>query len=324
MATVIPSDEQPSETESLPPHLPEYPNPHPSESPPYGTDPVPPSLAVVKSGHSKIQVLIRSVWSENLDYEFSLIRGLIDRFPFVSMDTEFPGVVFRHHQHYSDPRDRYQSLKTNVDALKLIQVGITLTDVFGNLPDLGCPDNRFIWEFNFCDFDISRDDHASNSIDLLRNQGVDFEFSRKFGAATSRFAELMVSSGLVCNNSVTYVTFHSAYDFGYLIKAISGKPLPGSLSDFLNLLRVFFGDHVYDIKHMMTFCQGLHGGLDRVAKSLGVERVAGKCHQAGSDSLLTWHAFEKVRAVYFSKGEKEKRLLDHYAGVLYGLEIPDQ
>ncbi|KAK6152270.1 hypothetical protein DH2020_014905 [Rehmannia glutinosa] len=236
------------------------------------------------------------------------------------MDTEFPGVVFRHHKHYSDPLDHYQTLKSNVDALKLIQVGITLSDSFGNLPDLGCPDRCYIWEFNFCDFDISSDDHAPNSIDLLRHQGVDFESNRKFGICASRFAELMVSSGLVCNEDVTYITFHSGYDFGYLIKAITGKALPGSLPEFLNLLRVFFGDRVYDVKHMIKFCQGLHGGLSRVARSLGVERVAGKSHQAGSDSLLTWHAFEKIRSVYFTNGKKVEGLLDKYAGVLYGLK----
>ncbi|KAI3471772.1 hypothetical protein Pfo_028425 [Paulownia fortunei] len=262
-------------------------------------DPPPLLLSSPPFDNSKKVILIRSVWSSNLEYEFSLIRRLIDQYSFVSMDTEFPGVVIRHQHPYSDPLDHYQTLKSNVDALKLIQVGITLSDSFGNLPDLGCPDRCFIWEFNFRDFDISRDDHAPNSIDLLRHQGINFESTRQFGVSTSRFAELMMSSGLLCHH---------------------GQALPGTLPEFLNLLRVIFGNRVYDVKHLMKFCQGLHGGLDRVAQSLGVERAVGKCHQAGSDSLLTWHAFEKIRAVYFDNGETEC-LPDKYAGVLYGLEI---
>lgn len=133
----------------------------------------------------KKTIFIRHVWSKNAEFEFSLIRDLIDRFPFVSMDTEFPGVVFRHYPPYADPVNHYQTLKSNVDALKLIQVGITLTDRNGNLPSLGHPDWRFIWEFNFSDFDISSDDHAPKSVDLLRHQGIvslsfDFLFAYTF------------------------------------------------------------------------------------------------------------------------------------------------
>ncbi|KAK8712045.1 hypothetical protein V6N13_147297 [Hibiscus sabdariffa] len=263
------------------------------------------------------RIVIRSVWSENLDSEFDIIRSIIDSFPIISMDTEFPGIVFR----YDGGGDRsadahYQSLKANVESLKLIQVGLTLSDAHGNLPNLGT-ENQFIWEFNFRDFDVANDVHAHDSVDLLRRQGIDFEKNRELGIESGRFAELMMSSGLVLNETVTWVTFHCAYDFGYLVKCLASELLPDQLTGFLELVRVFFGERVYDVKHLMRFCAGLYGGLDRASKAMGVKRVIGKSHQAGSDSLLTLHAWLEVKKMYFGNGDP----IEKYANVLYGLEV---
>ncbi|MFS7976524.1 putative poly(A)-specific ribonuclease [Helianthus anomalus] len=237
-------------------------------------------------------IVTRSVWNHNLESESDLINSHINDYPYVSMDTEFPGVIFRSNYQvlrHQNPNKCYYLLKLNVDALKLIQVGLTLTDFRGNLAYFG--NNSYIWEFNFREYDPSRDQHTSESIDLLKRQGVDFEKNLNEGICTLKFGEMMTSSGLVCNENVRWVSFHSGYDFGYLVKALTGRVLPDELSGF-----------------------GLYGGLDWVAKSLEVERVVGKCHQAGSDSLLTWHVFEKIKERCAGGPEK-------YAGVLYGLEI---
>ncbi|KAG0472354.1 hypothetical protein HPP92_016900 [Vanilla planifolia] len=248
-------------------------------------------------------VEIREVWEENLEQEFALIREIVDDFPYVAMDTEFPGVVCRPVGNFKSITDfNYATLKANVDMLKLIQLGLTFSDELGNLPTcnegVGC-----VWQFNFSDFDVQHDISAAESIDLLRQTGMDFKKNRERGIDTAHFAELLMSSGIVLNEDVHWVTFHSGYDFGYLLKLLTLKNLPETQTGFFTLIKIYFPT-LYDIKHLMKFSNSLHGGLNKLAELLDVQRV-GVCHQAGSDSLLTSRSFRKLKESYFS-GSIEK------------------
>ncbi|GAA0153174.1 mRNA polyadenylation factor [Lithospermum erythrorhizon] len=256
---------------------------------------------------------IREVWNDNLEQEFSLIREIVDEYPYVAMDTEFPGVVLRPVGSFKNIKDyNYLTLKDNVDMLKLIQLGLTFSDENGNLPTCGSG-KCCIWQFNFREFNVSEDIFASDSIELLRESGIDFKRNNEMGIDCHRFAELLMASGIVLNDGVHWVTFHSGYDFGYLLKLLTCRSLPATDSGFFDLIKIYF-PIVYDIKHLMKFCNSLHGGLNKLAEILEVERI-GICHQAGSDSLLTSCAFKKLKDNFFN-GSAEK-----YAGVLYGLGV---
>ncbi|KAI4377196.1 hypothetical protein MLD38_014867 [Melastoma candidum] len=259
-------------------------------------------------------VEIREVWNDNLEYEFSLIREIVDDFPFVAMDTEFPGIVLRSVGGMKDAEKNYQALTANVDMLKLIQLGLSFSDEDGNLPTCGM-DKYCIWQFNFREFNLNKDVYAHDSIDLLSRCGIDFRKNREMGVDARRFSELLMSSGIVLNENVQWVTFHCSYDFGYLLKILTFQKLPSTQARFFDLVGTYF-PVLYDIKHMTKYCPGLHGGLSKVAELLGVKRI-GACHQAGSDSLLTSCVFVKLKQIYF-KGSPEK-----HAGVLFGLGVDD-
>ncbi|KAK6927615.1 Ribonuclease CAF1 [Dillenia turbinata] len=269
-------------------------------------------MTVLAKGDS---IQIREVWNENLESEFALIREIVDDYPYIAMDTEFPGVVLRPVGEFKNISDyNYQTLKDNVDMLKLIQLGLTFSDEKGNLPSFG-GNECCIWQFNFREFNIVEDVYASDSIELLRETGIDFKKNYEMGIDAKKFGELLMSSGIVLNDNVQWVTFHSGYDFGYLLKVLTCRNLPDTQVGFFDLINMYF-PNIYDIKHLMKFSNSLHGGLNKLAELLEVERV-GICHQAGSDSLVTSCAYRKLRDNFFN-GSTEK-----YAGVLYGLGVED-
>ncbi|KAJ7955615.1 Ribonuclease CAF1 [Quillaja saponaria] len=258
-------------------------------------------------------VHIRDVWNDNLIDEFALICEIVDKYPYIAMDTEFPGFVLRPIGNFKSSFEyNYQTLKANVDLLKLIQLGLTFADEKGNLPTCGT-EKYCVWQFNFCEFNPNEDVYANDSIELLSQSGIDFKKNNENGVNALRFSELLMSSGIVLNDDVHWVTFHSGYDFGYLLKVLTRKNLPDTQAEFFNLIKIYF-PNLYDIKHLMKFCNSLHGGLNKLAELLDVERI-GICHQAGSDSLLTCCTFMKLKENFFS-GSPEK-----YVGVLYGLGV---
>lgn len=237
----------------------------------------------------------------------------------------------------------YQCLRCNVDLLKLIQLGITLFSVEGDLPptqadsSLGSAgyNNALIpapctWTFNF-QFSIDEDMYSQDSIDMLQKAGVDFTKCKEIGIDPKEFGSLLITSGLVLDPDVSWLSFHSGYDFGYLMKMMMRAQLPPDEDEYLRLVRLWF-PRIYDIKFLFRHAQrqlakgvigtqaaniinslGQRSGLQDIADELDCQRE-GRPHTAGSDAWLTGLVFWAIRHKIF-----ENNIPEDLVGMIWGL-----
>ncbi|XP_014366309.1 CCR4-NOT transcription complex subunit 7 isoform X1 [Papilio machaon] len=274
-----------------------------SQPPPPPPPPPPPSSQAIDDCG------IKDVWNYNLHEEFHIIRQIVQKYHWVAMDTEFPGVVARPIGEFRSTADyQYQLLRCNVDLLRIIQLGLTFMDENGQTPS-----GYTTWQFNF-KFSLQEDMYAQDSIDLLQNSGLQFRKHEEEGIDPLEFAELIMTSGLVLMDNIKWLSFHSGYDFGYLLKLLTDQNLPSEENDFFQSLRMYFPT-IYDVKYLMKLCKNLKGGLQEVADQLELRRV-GPQHQAGSDSHLTGMAFFKIKEIFFDDN------IENSSGHLYGLGAP--
>ena len=141
---------------------------------------------------------------------------------------------------------------------------------------------------------------AQDSIDLLTKSGISFEDHATRGIDPLLFGELLMVSGLVLDDRVKWVSFHSGYDYGYLLKLLTTVELPSDEKSFFELLRIYFPT-IYDIKYMTSILDGnFFGGLQRLADDLGCQRLGAE-HQAGSDCMLTMSTYFSLGNAKFAK-----------------------
>ncbi|XP_054813272.1 probable CCR4-associated factor 1 homolog 6 [Prosopis cineraria] len=225
-------------------------------------------------------VQIVDVWKENIKQEFDFIIDAIKIYPYVPLDTKFSGSLFTVRN--------YGAMTGNLGLAKLIQVGLTLSNEM--LEIVG----------------TDRDPKSRDMIDALRDSGMDLEKNQKEGVKYSDFAELLMSSGLVMRDEVSWITFQGSSHFGYLVKLLTAagkKNLPETEQEFMEILNYCFLIF-YDVKHLIRSSTNVnlhqHGGgeLEDVARFLEVEERVGPAaaaDQAGSDSLLTSIVFNKLK-----------------------------
>lgn len=237
----------------------------------------------------------------------------------------------------------YQTLRANVDLLSVIQLGITLFGPDGETPPAhtengpyqpSLPPCPHTWQFNF-KFNPDTDMYNQESIDFLMSVGMNMEMHEVQGIDPKEFGAMLISSGLAMFDDVRWISFHSGYDFAYLVKLMYCKPLPEDEVEYRKLLSLFF-PAIYDIKFMVKSAQrtqtingttplpqnavsmlanlGTKSGLQDLADELGVKRI-GPAHQAGSDSLLTGKVFWDIKKLIFNNTIDDEK----YIGQVWGL-----
>jgi len=259
---------------------------------------------------SEKSTVIKEVYAENLEEEIKVIKSVIGEYNYIGMDTEFPGTVYSLNNLTND--FYYKTMEKNVNSLKLIQLGITLTNKNGEYPTK-IPYHT--WQFNF-KYDEKKDLYSEDSLNLLKSAGIDFEKLKKNGIEHQKFAEIMKESGLVLNPKRIWVSFHGSYDFAYLLKLLINENLPTSESEYIRLLGCYFPNY-YDIRILIKDIDTyFHGGLNKLIYELDIKRKGIK-HQAGSDSIATIEAYHKL----IENGSINMKKLKKLKNVLYGIGI---
>ena len=253
---------------------------------------------------------IKEVYEDDLDDAFKEISAIKKKYKYIGMDTEFPGCVYALKNLTKD--FYYKTLKINVNSTKLIQLGITFTNEKGEFPEKY---KYHTYQFNF-KFDSEKDKYSEESLNLLKNNGINFEKLKKNGISEKDFAEKLMTSGLVLNPSINWVSYQGSYDFAYLLKLLIKDNLPESEDEFMNLLKLYFPSF-FDIRMLVRDNENLfHGGLSKLISKIDIERK-GINHQAGSDSIATIEAFHKLK----EKGNIDNNKIKSFKNVLYGLGI---
>ena len=124
-------------------------------------------LSLKAKNNNNDQPGIIEVYEDNFIEEIKILSSLLDEYNYIGMDTEFPGTVYIVKNMTKD--FYYKTLKLNVDKLKIIQLGITLTNSKGEYPKY----KYHTWQFNF-EFDKNKDEIEQSSLNLLEQCGIDF------------------------------------------------------------------------------------------------------------------------------------------------------
>jgi len=232
-----------------------------------------------------------NVWKRNFAYHMSLLRHYVPAFNFVTIDVKFPGIISRPiGTFHSTSEFHYQTLRSNIDLVQPLQLGLTLTDAAGNVPPGG--NHVGTWQFNF-KFDPEEAMCSTEGLEVLKLSGLDLNRHKTDGIDIADFFEALTSSGLLMNPMVNWITFYSGYDLGLLVSQLINTAVPNEKEDYMELVRRFF-PQVWDVKMLVkAFNLSTKNYLHEIAEDFQLFRGS-SWSSAGADSRLTALCFYEI------------------------------
>lgn len=217
---------------------------------------------------------VREVWSWNFEDEFAALLELLasGQDIVLSFDAQFSDCCCD--AVWCAPRDeQYEVICNNLDYLQPDQIGVAIAGSGGLILDS--------WNFN------------------LRNQSETYTGNNKQtslqgtppvhdGVDVAELAARIVDSRLADGSvSMCWVTFAGAYDFGYLLKMLTGRPLPRTILEFDDTVDKLCPWH-YQLAELVPT-----NSLPNLASEFGfpIEDSLDGSGRAGENALVTLQIF---------------------------------
>jgi len=105
----------------------------------------------------------------------------------------------------------------------------------------------------------------------LTEAGINFRNLSQFGIPHLVFADYLISSGLVLNEDISWITFHGAFDYAYLISILSNDKLPSTYEKYSAIVKQYF-PKTYDTKIIASELEDVKGrSLQKLGNELAVK-----------------------------------------------------
>jgi len=234
--------------------------------------------------------IIKEVWAHNLEHEFQTLRTFINDHTskiYIAIHQEIPGIVARPVGTFKSSSDyHFQTLRSNSDLLNLIQLSFCITKIKNN--DIT---SSIIWQFNFL-YDLAKEMYNEEHLNMLsQTSQINFQMHMAQGISHFAFAELIIESGLLLDESVNWISYHAGYDLGFFISLLLNDSLPVDEKDFYWWCSKYF-PNFYDLKYIGS--QLLNKpGTDEAAKNTNnkpsIEYLAEELHLLPISPVIRQH-----------------------------------